>query len=413
MIQYERFELENGLRVILHEDQTTPMAAVSVVYDVGSRDEHFNKTGFAHLFEHLMFSGSLNVQDFDTPIQLAGGENNGFTNNDMINFYEFAPAENIETLLWLESDRMLSLDINQKKLNIQKKVVVEEFKETVLNEPYGDIWHHILPMAYTSHSYKWPTIGVDFKHIEEAKIDDVKTFYKNYFHPQNAILCIAGKINIEKSKELVHKWFGNIPSGNKIMRDIPQEPEQEELRSKTVQGQIPVNSIYFAYKMPARRSHDYLICDLISDLLSDGPSSVLYKKLVKEDKIFTEVDAYLLGSMDEGLFIIEGKLTDNHTLEKGESSILEIIEEFKNSLISSTDVEKILNRIEYSQLTSEYGIMNKALNLCYYELLGDVELINTEVEKYKQISPADIQRVANQIFQNSKVNILKYVSNEN
>jgi zinc protease len=408
LIEYQKYTLSNGLRVVLHQDLSTPLVALSVVYDVGSKDEDEKKTGFAHLFEHLMFGGSENIKDFDSPLQLAGGENNGFTNNDMINFYEHAPAQNLETLLWLESDRMLSLDFSEKSLEIQKKVVIEEFKETILNEPYGDAWHHLLDLAYKKHPYKWPTIGLKTSHIKNATIEDVKFFYKKYFNPNNAVLCIAGNLEYENCKTLVEKWFGAIPAGIANTRNLEVEPTQNEERRLLLTAKVPVDHIFIGYKIEDRLSKNYLINDLISDLLCDGPSSILYRELVKESKLFSEIDAYLVGSFEPGLFIIEGKPSKGVSMEKAEAAIHTILDNFCSKKISKTDVQKILNRIEYSQNISEYGVVNKALNLCYYEILGNIELINDELDNYKLITADDIQITAIKTFRRDNANVLWY-----
>jgi zinc protease len=412
VIEYQKYTLSNGLRVVLHQDLSTPLVALSIVYDVGSKDEDEKKTGFAHLFEHLMFGGSKNIKDFDSPLQLAGGENNGFTNNDMINFYEHAPAQNLETLLWLESDRMLSLDFSEKSLEIQKKVVVEEFKETILNEPYGDAWHHLLDLAYKKHPYKWPTIGLKQSHIKNATIEDVKSFYKKYFNPNNAVLCIAGNLEYDNTKLLVEKWFGDIPSGIKNTRNLEKEPLQKEERRLLLKAKVPVDHIFIGYKMGDRLSKNYLINDLISDLLCDGPSSILYRELVKNAKLFSEIDAYLVGSFDPGLFIIEGKPSKGVSKEKAEAAINTILKDFCSKLISKNDVQKILNRIEYSQNISEYGVVNKALNLCYYEVLGNISLINDELDNYKLITAEDIKNTAFETFKIENTNVLWYVAEE-
>ncbi len=410
MIEYQKYILDNGLRVILHRDVSTPLVAVSVVYDVGSRDEDKNRTGFAHLFEHLMFGGSKNIKDFDSPLQLAGGENNGFTNNDMINFYEHAPSQNLETLLWLESDRMLSLDFSEKSLETQKKVVIEEFKETILNEPYGDAWHHLLKLAYKKHPYRWPTIGLKTSHIKNATIDDVKHFYYKYFNPNNAVLCIAGNIDYVESKLLVEKWFGAIPSGESYVRDLPKETIQNEERRLILKSKVPVDHIFMGFKMGDRLSKNYLVNDLISDLLCDGPSSILYRELVKESKLFSEIDAYLVGSFDPGLFIIEGKPSKGVSLEVAEAAIKNILTTFCSKKISPNDVQKILNKIEYSQNITEYGVINKALNLCYYEVLGKISLINDELNHYKLITAEDIKTTAIETFKVENTNIIWYVA---
>ena len=311
MIDFQRFILNNGLRVIIHEDNSTPLVAVNLLYDVGSRDENPIRTGFAHLFEHLMFAGSANVPDFDQPIQHAGGENNAFTNNDMTNFYASVPAENLETLLWIESDRMLALSINARTFNVQRKVVVEEFKETTLNEPYGDMWHLMSEMVYKVHPYRWPVIGLEPKHIEEANLTEVKDFYKKFYVPNNAILVVAG--NLEKCGgtegviQRIENWFGNIPKGAVPLRELPTEPRQTSSIGKVVESNVPLEALYIAFRSPARRDDDYYAVDLLTDVLSNGSSSRFYRRLLKEQRLFSEIDCFQMGNIDPSVVVIEGK----------------------------------------------------------------------------------------------------------
>ncbi|MCG8332430.1 MAG: insulinase family protein [Chitinophagales bacterium] len=398
MISFERFELKNGLKVLIHEDDSTPMVAVNVLYNVGARDESPEKTGFAHLFEHLMFGGSANVADFDTPIQMAGGENNAFTNNDITNFYDIVPAENLETALWLESDRMLSLNFDERVLEVQRKVVLEEFNETCLNEPYGDVWHHITDMAYKVHPYRWPTLGKVPKHVEEATIEDVKTFFYKYYRPNNAILAIAGNVQSKEVITLIEKWFSDIPSGKANVRILPQEPPQMRLEKRINEANVPVDALYLAFHVPARNQQDYYVADLISDILSHGPSSRLYQRLVKQKAIFSSIDCYVTGSIDPGLLIVEGKPSEGVSLEKGVAAIWKELEFLKQELISERELQKVKNKIESNLIFSEMNIINKAMNLAFYELLEDAELINKEASFYQKISREDINRVANELL---------------
>jgi len=408
LIQFQKFTLDNGLRVLVHEDQSTPMVAINVLYNVGARDESPEKTGFAHLFEHLMFSGSANIPDFDDPIQLAGGESNAFTNNDVTNFYDLLPAQNIETGFWLESDRMLELKINQKSLDVQRKVVVEEFKETCLNIPYGDVWHHITDLAYKVHPYRWPTIGKVPRHIEDATLKDVSDFYQKYYCPNNAILVVAGNTNFNQVKELSEKWFGDIPSGNIVPRTIPQEPAQERLQQRINHAKVPIDAIYLAFHIPERMHKDYYSIDLLSDILSNGSSSRLYRRLHKEQKIFSSIDAYITGSIDPGLLIVEGKLADGVTMEKGEEAIWKELEMIKEELISEEELQKIKNKAESTLIFSESNVLNKAMNLAFFELLGDANRINEEVNLYQQVNTQDIQKAAQQIFKKENCSALYY-----
>ncbi len=408
MIKFERFELDNGLKVLIHEDDSTPMAAVNVLYNVGARDESPDKTGFAHLFEHLMFGGSANIPDFDTPIQMAGGENNAFTNNDITNFYDILPAENLEVALWLESDRMMSLNFDERVLEVQRKVVVEEFKETCLNEPYGDVWHHIADMAFKVHPYRWPTIGKVPKHVEDATLDDVRSFFYRYYRPNNAILAIAGNVKTAEVKALVGKWFGDISAGEPMERKLPQEPPQKRLERRINEANVPVDAIYLAFHMPARNHPDYYVADLISDVLSNGSSSRLYRRLLKEQELFSSIDCYVSGSIDPGLFIIEGKPADGVSLDQASAAIWKELQELKDGLIPEEELQKLKNKMESTLVFSELNILNKAINLSFFELLGDPELINKEAGFYQQVTTADLHRVANEILTEENCSELYY-----
>ncbi len=398
VIQYERFELENGLKVIVHQDNSTPLVAVNVIYNVGAKNESPEKTGFAHLFEHLMFGGSANVPDFDIPIQMAGGDNNAFTNNDVTNFYVYLPVENVETAFWLESDRMYSLNFDEKVLDVQRKVVVEEFKETCLNQPYGDVWHHLSEMAYKVHPYRWPTIGKELRHIEEATLEDVKTFFYQYYRPNNAVLIVAGNISTEQVRALAEKWFGDILPGPAINRDLPQEPPQTEGVVRVLEANVPSDALYLAFRMNARLDFDFYVADLLSDVLSDGRSSRLFQRLLKEKQLFSHIDCYVSGSYDPGLFIIEGKPSEGVSLEEAEAGIWGEIELLKNELLSERELQKLKNKVESNLIFSEMSILNKAINLALFEVLGDLDMINKEGDLYQQITPAELQRVAREML---------------
>jgi len=399
LIDFSRFELANGLRVVVHEDKSTPMIAVNILYNVGARDESPDKTGFAHLFEHLMFGGSANIPNFDEPIQMAGGENNAFTNNDITNFYNILPAENIETAFWLESDRMLSLNFSKESLEVQRKVVLEEFKETCLNQPYGDVWHHISEMAYKVHPYQWPTIGKVPKHVEDATLEDVKNFFYKYYRPNNAILVVSGNTTVEIMKALSAKWFGQIPKGDDVgAKNIPQEPKQQQLVQRTKYAKVPIDSLYLAFHIPGRVDEDYYATDLLSDVLSNGASARLYRRLLKEKRLFSQIDAYITGNIDPGLLIIEGKPAEGVSLEQARAIIWEELEELKSELIPENELLKYKNKVESTLVFSEISILNKAINLAFFELLGDIDLINREKEIYQEITVADIQRLAQSIF---------------
>lgn len=408
VIKYSRFTLSNGLRVLIHEDDSTPMAAVNVLYNVGARDELPEKTGFAHLFEHLMFGGSANVPDFDDPIQNAGGDNNAYTNSDVTNFYDILPAENIETALWLESDRMLSLNLDPQVLEVQRKVVVEEFKETCLNQPYGDVWHHLADMAYHVHPYRWPTIGKVPKHVEDASIDDVKEFYGKFYAPNNAILSIAGNIKTDKAKKLAEKWFGDIPAKNVPERRLPKEPPQKQLQQRMLNANVPVDALYMAFHSPARMEPDYYATDLLSDILSNGPSSRLYRRLLKEQRMVTAIDCYITGSLDPGLFIIEARPAKGYSLQDIEKAVWIELDQIKSERVSDRELEKVKNKVESTLVFSEISILNKAMNLALFELVGDPEHINREVEFYNQLTADDLLRVAQSLFSRENCSTLYY-----
>lgn len=411
MISYKEKVLDNGLKVIIHEDDSTPLVAVNLLYKVGSRDEHEDRTGFAHLFEHLMFGGSENAPDFDDPIQLAGGENNAFTNSDITNFYITIPAQNLETALWLESDRMKSLVLNKNSLEVQRKVVVEEFKETCLNKPYGDVWHHLSSLAYKKHPYKWPTIGKDLSHIQDASIEDVATFFKKYYVPNNAILVLSGKVEAKQGFDLCEKWFGDIKAGDQIAKSIIDEPIQTELRELILKKDVPSTAVFLSFPMPKKNDPEYFAYDILSDILGNGRSSRLYRKLYKQKKYFSKIDAYLTGTVDPGLLIIDGRVAERVANDKAIESIWEELEMLKNEKVFDQEFHKIKNQITSTIEFGEINILNKAMNLAYYASLDDTSLVNQQREKYDAVTQEDIKRVASQIFKKEKCNTLIYGPN--
>jgi zinc protease len=411
MIKFEKFTLENGLRVIFHKDEATPMAVVNTLYDVGARDENPEKTGFAHLFEHLMFGGSVNIPDFDMPLQRAGGESNAFTSNDITNYYDVLPAQNIETALWLESDRMLSLAFTEKSLETQRSVVIEEFKQRYLNQPYGDVWLKLRPLAYKNHPYQWATIGKEIKHIEEAKMEDVKAFFSKFYCPSNAILCIAGNFELEEIKSLITKWYGDIPSGTKHIRTIPQEEIQTEFREETIERQVPSDAFYYAFKMCDRKSKDYYTFDIISDALGGDKSSRLYNSIQKKQKLVTDIQSYIIGSLDEGLFLISGKIAPGKTFEELDEKLWIELEKIKNEEIPHLELNRLKNKIQTSKEFQEQGLLNRAMSLSYFELIGNPNAINEEEIAYGSISSSDFSRVANVLFDKNKCSLLKVKSN--
>ena len=412
MILFDKFSLDNGLTVLVHHDPTTPVAAVNIAYNVGARDEDPARTGFAHLFEHLMFGGSENIPQYDEPLQQAGGDNNAFTNNDLTNFYLTLPLQNLEVAFWLESDRMNALRFSKKSLEVQRKVVLEEFSETTLNTPYGDVWHELMGLCYTVHPYRWPTIGLVPAHVAEATLDDVRSFFFRYYRPNNAVLVVAGNVTTEAVRVLAQKWFGPIPAGDVPLRNLPQEPLPIERRFQEKIAKVPVDALYLAFPMPARLDPEYYAADLLSDVLSDGSSSRLYRELVKERRIFAEIDAYVTGSLDPGLFIIEGKPADGVTLEQAEAAVWAIIDALKADGVTERELQKIKNKVETNLVFTEMGVLQKAMNLAMYELLGDANLINTEAERYANMSVDDILRAANNLLTTDRAAALYYRAEE-
>lgn len=413
MVDFNRFTLANGLKVLVHEDPTTPMAVLNILYDVGARDESPEKTGFAHLFEHLMFGGSINIPNYDEPLQRVGGENNAFTSNDITNYYITLPAENIETAFWLESDRMLSLAFSEKSLDTQRNVVSEEFKQRYLNQPYGDVWLKLRPLAYKKHSYRWATIGKDLFHIENATMEDVKAFFKKHYTPQNAILVVGGNVKTEDVKKLAEKWFEPIPAGEKYERDLVQEDPQIEERTETVKANVPLNAIYMGFKMPGRLDPDYYAFDLLSDIMSRGQSSRLYNSLLKEQKLFSDINAYISSSLDPGLFVVEGKLIEGVTTEQAEQAIWKELNQLKAEMVTDNELTKVKNKVESVLVFSEMSLLDKAMNLAYYELLGDAALLNKEAGEFLKVTAEDIQRISNNTFKKESSSTLYYLTENN
>lgn len=408
MIEFKKYTLANGLRLIVHRDESTPIVAVNTLYDVGARDEDPNKSGFAHLFEHLMFGGSLNIPNFDNPLQRVGGNNNAFTNNDYTNYYITIPKENLETAFWLESDRMLSLAFTPESLEVQRKVVIEEFKQRYLNQPYGDAWLHLRPMAYKSHPYQWATIGKSIEHIEDATLDDVKGFFKSHYHPENAVLVVAGNVNPDAIHQQVEKWYGDIPSGNKTKRDLPQESGLTGYECETLIRPVPQNALYMAWAMPDRFAPDYYAADLITDMFSQGKSSRFYQNIVSKGGVFTSLSGYILGSLDRGLLMVSGMVDSAASFETARETVLSEIEKLIDEGPTERELEKVKNKLETRYLISESNVLSKAMSLAYYELLGDADMVNQEMDKYRAVTREDIMRVASGIFQNDGLKELRY-----
>lgn len=399
------------MRIVHSEVSNTQMVALNILYDVGAKDESEDHTGFAHLFEHLMFSGSRNVENYDICIQNAGGENNAWTNNDFTNYFVSIPKDNVDTAFWLESDRMMALNINDYNLNVQKHVVCEEFKQRTLNCPYGDVGHLMRQLCYKVHPYKWPTIGKEISHIENACLDDVLQFYKKHYVPNNAILVITGNIAFEQAVSLSEKWFGDIPSGETHNRNLPQEPKQDGSRFLSIKRDVPIDALYMSFRMCDRRDRDYYVFDIISDILSNGKSSRFIIDLVKKKKLFSDIDAYITGSIEPGLFQIAGKLSPECSFPEAEQSIWQEINSLKECCISTYELNKVKNKFESNFIFSNLNYLNLASNLAFFELIGDANFINQEVEKYSSITIEDIKRVLNDYFVPSNCSIIYYKAN--
>ena len=408
MIDFQKHILSNGLRLLIHEDHTLPLAVLNVLYDVGSRDENPEKTGFAHLFEHLMFGGSVNIPSYDEPLQRVGGENNAFTSNDLTNYYIQIPSVNLETAFWLESDRMLELAFSQKSLEVQRNVVIEEFKQRYLNQPYGDAWLHLRPLVYKQHPYRWATIGKELSHIENVKMEDVKSFFKKHYNPQNSILVVAGDVSPEKVLELSQKWFEIIPAGEKYNRSLPKESTQTEARKETIHAKVPLDALYLAFPMVGKQDERYFAVDLLSDILGKGSSSRLYQSLVKNKPVFSEIHSYLSSDLDPGIFVIEGKLIEGVSLETAENSVWEELQKFVDHRVEINELTKVKNKVESTLAYGQMNLLDKAINLAYFELQGDATEINRELDRYLKVSAENIQNVACEIFLATRKNELFY-----
>lgn len=407
-MKINRHILSNGLRLVHSQDESTQMVALNILYNVGARDEHPEHTGFAHLFEHLMFGGSVNIPDYDMPLQLAGGENNAWTNNDITNYYLTVPRQNVETGFWLESDRMLSLDFSERSLEVQRGVVMEEFKQRCLNQPYGDVSHLLRPLAYKQHPYQWPTIGKDLSHIANATLEEVKAFFFRFYAPNNAILAVTGNISFEETVALAEKWFGPIPRREVPQRNLPQEPEQTEERRLTVERNVPLDSLFMAYHMCDHRHPDYYAFDILSDLLSNGRSSRLNQRLVQEKQMFSSIDAYIAGSVDAGLFHICGKPSAGVSLEQAEAAVREELDRLQHEPVGEQELEKVKNKFESTQIFGNINYLNVATNLAWFELLGKAEDMENEVDRYRSVTAEQLQHVARSAFRKENGVILYY-----
>ena len=412
MLKINRHILANGLRLVHSQDDSTQMVALNILYNVGARDEHPEHTGFAHLFEHLMFGGSVNIPDYDAPLQLAGGENNAWTNNDITNYYLTVPRQNVEIGFWLESDRMLSLDFNERSLEVQRGVVMEEFKQRCLNQPYGDVGHLLRPLAYKEHPYQWPTIGKELSHIANATLDEVKDFFFRFYAPNNAVLAVTGNISFEEAVALTEKWFGTIPRRDVPVRRLPQEPVQTEERRLTVERNVPLDALFMAFHMCERAHPDYYAFDILSDILSNGRSSRLNQHLVQEKQLFSSIDASISGSIDAGLFHISGKPSAGVSLEEAEAAVREELKILQNEAIAAQELEKVKNKFESTQIFGNINYLNVATNLAWFELIGVAEDMEKEVERYRAVTAGQLQTVAQTAFDKANGVVLKIVSSE-
>jgi zinc protease len=408
MIRYEAFTLDNGLRVVVHEDPTVEIAVMNILYDVGSRDEQPDKTGFAHLFEHLMFGGSVNIPNYDEPLQRVGGENNAFTNTDITNYYLTVPAANIETGFWLESDRMLSLSFDPEVLDVQRKVVIEEFKQNYLNQPYGDVWLKLRPMVYDVHPYQWATIGKDISHIENAGMGEVRDFFYRFYVPNNAILVVAGKVTTDQVRDLASKWFGPIQPGQTRKRNLPREPLQRQAKHASYTGRVPADAFYKAYHMPGRFDDDYHAVDLLSDALGHGHSSRLYQRLVREAELFTSISSHTAGTLDPGMLVISGRLKSGVELERAHAAVDNVIHTTVKEGVTPGELEKVKAQAESALEFGEVEVLNRAMNLAFATLSGDTSYVNTEGQRIAAVTQQDIGRVAGEVFQEDNATVMYY-----
>jgi zinc protease len=408
MIRYKQFTLDNGLKVFVHEDFSTPMAAVNILYNVGSRDEDEERTGFAHLFEHLMFGGSKNIPSYDIPVQNVGGENNAFTSPDITNYYITLPADNVETAFWLESDRMLSLSFDPNVLEVQRKVVIEEFKQRYLNQPYGDIWLKLRPLAYKEHPYRWATIGKDIEHIERATMNDVQDFFFRFYRPNNAVMVVAGAVTLEQIQELANKWFGSIPAGPAYVRNVPKEPQQSEVRHLETSAAVPLNSIVKVFHMPGRYEDGFYASDLLGDILGRGKSSRLYQKLLKDKSLFNSISASVTSSLDPGLLVVKGNLNPGVKLEDADDAIKEVLQEITENGATDEEVTKVKNQSEASLAFSEVELLNRAMNLAFAANAGNVDWANSDAEIIRNLTSAEIHQAAQKILRPENASTLYY-----
>lgn len=405
-----RFTLPNGLRVVHEQDSATAMVALDVLYNVGARDEHPDHTGMAHLFEHLMFGGSVNIADFDGAIEQAGGRNNAWTNQDYTNFYDIVPAQNAETAFWLESDRMLSLAFSDKALEVQRNVVMEEFKQVCLNQPYGDLGHHMSALAYKVHPYRTPVIGKELGHIESVTQEQVREFFRTHYAPNNAVLAVTGNITLDETRRLAEKWFGPIPRRMVAPRRYAPEPEQTEARRRVVTGNVPQTLVVISYPMPSCADPDYPVCDIITDLLAAGRTSRYYRRLVMESGLFSSADASITGSEEPGQLLLQGMLRDGVSVNEACDALVDVARSLIVNPPDDHELQSALNRFETQQVMGNISYVNLASTLALDEMRNTTQA--KTLACYMGITREDIVRVASSIFRKERSSTLIYCPND-
>jgi len=408
MVEFHKFQLQNGIRLIVQPNKDTAIASLNVLYDVGSKDEQPDKTGLAHLMEHLMFEGSVNIPNYDAVLQNAGGENNAFTNNDVTNYYLYLPAQNLELGFWLESDRLYQLALTEKKFLNQQKVVLEEFEETTLDIPYGDAWHHLRNLTYKKHPYRWPVIGLTREHVANFTYNDVINFYEKHYQPQHSIWVVAGPVNVDEVKAMAEKWLANLPNNTTYKRSLFNEPEQHEFRQKTIEGNLPSDALYMAFKMPGRNNKNYHACEILSDVLATGRSSRFEQNLVKKQRLFSSINAFVTSDLEQGMFVVEGMVNSGVSLSNAEASVWNELELLKTELVGEKELERIKNKIETTIAFSENNPLNTAINIAFYELMGNANEINEEIGKFRSLTSPQIKATANKLFQKNKCSTVRY-----
>lgn len=407
MINYETFTLTNGLKVIVHQDKSIPKVVFNILYRVGSKDEESSRTGFAHLFEHLMFRGSKNIPKYDTPLQRVGGQNNAFTSADVTNYYLNLPANQLETAFWLESDRMLELGLTEEKLETEKEVVINEYKQRYLNQPYGDAQLRMREMAFKVHPYRWTPIGQKMSHIAQATMEDVKDFFYGYYAPNNATLVVAGDVDMDQVHRLTEKWFGPIPKRPLKKHLIEQEPAQETARQETCHGPVPHPAVYKMYHIPAHTDPNYYTFEIIAALLASGTNSRLYQKLVKQQKVAMSVSAFSWQLHDPGVMSIDGHVAEGHSIAAYETAVQETLNELQNT--TEADLQRMKNKLEAGHVMEQTSLFQKALNLAFSDTLGDVRLTNEVVNRFHNVTLNQVKEAAATYFVPNNASTLYYL----